>query len=77
MDKRAQIAEIIRTITKKPAAPGPDDSLFDSGILDSFALPDMVSAIEKKFGISIPDSDLSPRKFDSIARIESYLESRL
>lgn len=77
MDKRAQIAEIIRTITKKPAAPGPDESLFDSGILDSFALPDMVSAIEQRFGISIPDSDLNPRKFDSIARIESYLESRL
>lgn len=77
MDKRAQIAEIIQTITKKPSAPNPDESLFDSGILDSFALPDMVSAIERRFGISIPDSDLNPRKFDSIARIESYLESRL
>ncbi|MBL8173672.1 MAG: hypothetical protein JNK48_03330 [Bryobacterales bacterium] len=52
-----------------------DESLFDSGLLDSFALPDMVSGIEEAFGVKIPDADLHPRKFDSIERIESYLES--
>ena len=53
-----------------------DESLFDSGVLDSFALADLVSAIEKQFHISIPDSDLNPRKFESISRIERYLDSR-
>ncbi|MGH9657752.1 MAG: acyl carrier protein [Bryobacteraceae bacterium] len=56
--------------------PAPDESLFDSGLIDSFALTDMVSALELEFSIKIPDSDLNPRKFDSIARIETYLESR-
>ena len=46
-------------------------------LLDSFALPDVLSALEKAFSIKIPDSDLNPRKFDSISRIESYIESRL
>ncbi|MBI3470634.1 MAG: acyl carrier protein [Candidatus Solibacter usitatus] len=77
MDRRAQIAEIIRAVSKKSAPADPDESLFDSGLLDSFALPDMVTALEQKFGIAIPDSDLNPRKFDSISRIETYLESRL
>jgi len=36
-----------------------------------------LSALEKAFSIKIPDSDLNPRKFDSISRIESYIESRL
>ncbi len=76
MDKRTQIADIIRQVTKKDLSPAPDESLFDSGLLDSFALPDMVSALEKAFRVSIPDSDLSPRKFDTIERIESYLNSR-
>jgi acyl carrier protein len=76
MDKRAQIAEIIFTVSKKNAPEDPEESLFDSGVLDSFALTDMVGALEKKFGISIPDSDLNPRKFDSISHIEAYLESR-
>ena len=77
MNKQAQIAEIIRTISKKNTIPGPEDSLFDSGLLDSFALPDVLTALEKAFSIKIPDSDLNPRKFDSISRIESYIESRL
>jgi acyl carrier protein len=75
MDRRAKILEIIQSVSKKPVSPAPDDSLFDSGLLDSFALPDMVGALETAFGVSIPDADLNPRKFDSIERIDSYLES--
>lgn len=76
MDKRAKILEIIRKVSKNGLQPAADESLFDSGLLDSFALPDMVGAIEEAFSISIPDSDLNPRKFDSVERIEQYLESR-
>ena len=77
MTRQAQITEIIRTVSKKNMTPDPEESLFDSGLLDSFALPDVLSALEKAFSIKIPDSDLNPRKFDSISRIESYIESRL
>jgi acyl carrier protein len=77
MDERQTVlAGLIRTASKKEATPEVEESLFDSGLLDSFALPDLVSAIEKEFHISIPDSDLNPRKFESIARIERYLDSR-
>ena len=76
MNRTAQIAEIVRIVSKKPTAPDPEESLFDSGLLDSFALPDVLTALEKAFSITIPDSDLNPRKFDSISRIESYIESR-
>jgi acyl carrier protein len=77
MTRQQQIADIIRKISKKDVSPDPDESLFDSGLLDSFALPDVLSELEKAFSIKIPDSDLNPRKFDSISRIESYIESRV
>lgn len=77
MDRRARIVEIIRRVSRKDLTPEPEESLFDSGLLDSFALPDVVSALEEAFAVKIPDSDLNPRKFDSVARIESYLEGRL
>ena len=78
MENRAKIIAILQAVTKNQNVPAdPEESLFDSGFLDSFALPDMVGALEKEFQIRIPDSDLNPRKFDSIARIESYVESRL
>ena len=75
MDTRAKILEIIQQVSRQNANPQPDESLFESGLLDSFALPDMVSALETAFAIKIPDSDLNPRKFDSIERIELYLEN--
>ncbi len=77
MDNRERILAIVRKVSNKTELPDPDESLFDSGFLDSFALPDMVSELEREFGIKIPDSDLNPRKFESIARIQSYIESRM
>lgn len=76
MDRRAKIVELLRQVTKQELNPAPDESLFDSGLLDSFALPDLISAMEKEFSITIPDADLNPRKFDTIERIEEYLGSK-
>ena len=76
MDRQAKIIEIVKRFAKREAEPAPEESLFDSGLLDSFALPDMVSALEEEFAIRIPDADLNPRKFDSIARIDAYVASK-
>lgn len=76
MNSQDKILLIIRKIAKTDVSPAPGESLFDSGILDSFALPDMVGELEQEFGIQVPDADLNPRKFDSIERIEQYIASR-
>jgi len=76
MDRQPKIIELIRIVSKKDVRPASDESLFDSGILDSFALADLVAALEKSFGIRIPDSDLNPRKFDTVERIAEYLDTR-
>jgi D-alanine--poly(phosphoribitol) ligase subunit 2 len=75
-DLQSRIAGIIERVSKQPVRVSSEESLFDSGLLDSFALPDMVSALEDEFGIKVPDSDLTPRKFESIASIGRYIESR-
>ena len=71
--RRERLLNVLQKVTTAPI-PGADESLFESGLLDSFALPDLVSAIEEEFSIKVPDRDLNPRKFDSVARIETYLE---
>lgn len=76
MDRRSKLIEILKSVTRKDVNIGPEESLFESGVLDSFALPGLVSALEQEFSIQIPDSDLNPRKFDSLQRIEEYLDSR-
>ena len=76
MDNQSRIVEIVRQTAGKPINPSPEESLFESGMLDSFSLTDMVTALEKEFKINIPDSDLTPRKFDSVSRIAAYVQNR-
>ena len=76
MDTQTRIRAIIIRLAEKQADILPDQSLFESGLVDSFTLVDLVSALESEFSIKIPVAHLSPRKFDSISRIQDYLETR-
>jgi len=72
-DTRERLRKLVEKVADKPVSPDPDESLFESGMLDSFLLPDLIGAIEEEFSVKIPDSDLNPRKFDSLSRMEAYL----
>jgi acyl carrier protein len=76
MDTQAKIVEIIRRISAGNMTPAENESLFDTGVLDSFALVDVVAELEREFGITIPDSDLNPQTFASVSRIQAYVEKR-
>ena len=72
-----RITEIVAEIAGKPVTVGPDENLFDCGLLDSFGLTDLVTKLEQEYGIRIPDGDLNPRKFESIDKISAYVEDRV
>jgi acyl carrier protein len=76
MSKQTGILKVIHAVADLSADPAPDESLFGSGALDSFTLPDLVSGLEQEFKIRIPDSDLVPERFDTVAKIEAYLDKR-
>ena len=77
METQERILKVLQQVTGKDISPGVDESLFTSGLLDSFALTDFVSGLEEEFGVTIPDSDLSARKFDSISKVDSYLAQKV
>ena len=77
MDRQGQIRKVIEQVAGKPVEVNVDESLFESGLLDSFALVTLVNELEKEFAIKIPDSDLIPQRFDSISRIGRYLAGLL
>ncbi len=77
MSRRAGILKVIHAVSDNEGDPAPDESLFDSGTLDSFTLPDLVTGLEEQFGVTIPDSDLVPERFDSINKIDSYLDTKV
>jgi acyl carrier protein len=57
--------------------PAETDSLTEAGVLDSFGLLEFLTAVEKEFNVRIPDDDLVPVNFDTIAKIRAYLNARL
>lgn len=77
MEPAARILKVLQEVSGKELSPGAEESLFVSGLLDSFALADFVSGLEQEFGVTIPDADLSARKFDTIGKVEAYLAARV
>jgi acyl carrier protein len=77
MSSQDKIVAILKEVSQNPEVPAAEESLFEGGYLDSFALPEVIAALEKEFIVKIPDSDLNPRKFETIAKIEQYLAARL
>lgn len=76
MADRTLILKSIHAVASSQTTPAPDESLFDSGLLDSFSLADLAGQLETNFGVTIPDADLTPRKFDTIERIDTYLSAK-
>ena len=73
-ERQLQIKSIVQSLSHVAGAdPSLQERLFDSGILDSFGLPDLVTALELHFGLTVPDSDLLPANFSSIQAIDAYI----
>lgn len=52
----------------------PDEALLTSGLLDSLAVIQVVAFIREEYGVSIPPQDVTLENFETVARIEAYLE---
>ena len=50
-----------------------DESLLDTGLVDSTGILEVVSFIEESFGISIEDEEMVPDNLDSVTRIASFI----
>ena len=75
VDTQARVAAIVQSVAATKGPLDPAESLFDSGVLDSFALPELVAALEQAFGIKIPDSDLNADTFESVSKIAAYIQT--
>ena len=53
-----------------------DESLLDSGVLDSASMLVLVSFLESRFGLTISDEDLLPENFETIGAIVALVEAQ-
>lgn len=53
-----------------------EENLLANGIIDSLGVLKLVSFIEHKFNMQIPDEDVTVENFRSLKDIANYLETR-
>jgi acyl carrier protein len=66
------VIAILKTVRPECEFAGIDD-FFARGMLDSFDLTMLVSALEERFGISVEGADILPENFRSVDAILSLL----
>lgn len=53
-----------------------DQSLLDSGIVDSTGVFELIGFIEATYGFKIRDEEMIPENLDSIAHISAFVSAR-
>ena len=56
---------------------GDDQSFLESGIIDSTGVLELIAFIEQKYAIAVADEELVPSNLDSVARVASFVDSKL
>ena len=54
-----------------------EDSLLDSGMVDSMGVLSIVVWLEDEFGVMVDDEDVVPENIDSVANLVRYVSARL
>jgi acyl carrier protein len=54
-----------------------EQSLVESGVIDSLGILELVDFVETTFDLQIPEDDLLPENLDSIANLTRYLGEKL
>jgi len=57
-----------------PAPLAPGTSLIETGALDSIALVNLLSYVEDRTGVRIPDTEVTPENFDTVESIEALVQ---
>lgn len=54
-----------------------DTSFLESGIIDSTGVLELISFLERQFGIRVNDEEIVPDNLDSISRLTGFVERKL
>lgn len=53
-----------------------DESLIETGFIDSTGVLELVAFLEDTFAITVADTDIVPENLDSLAAIARYVENK-
>jgi acyl carrier protein len=54
-----------------------DQSLLETGVMDSTGVLELIAFLEQTYGITVADEEIVPENLDSINSMTSYLNTKL
>lgn len=79
MDVESGVREFIEnniSLRDEKGALSSDESLLDSGLIDSAGLFELVAFLEERFGVVIADEELVPENFETIDAIVALVATK-
>jgi acyl carrier protein len=55
---------------------GDGESLLEAGVIDSMGVLELVSFIEKNYGIAVLEDEMMPENFDTVDAMAAFIERR-
>ena len=55
---------------------GNEDPLLKNGLIDSLGILEVVTFLEKEFGIVVSDEELLPENFESVQSLSSFVQQK-
>jgi acyl carrier protein len=76
---KQQITEFITTnfLFDDSIKLGQEDSLLETGVIDSTGVLELVAFIEETYRIKVEDEEIVPENLDSISNISLYISQKL
>ena len=74
---RRDIRNFLKKVCGRHIHVDDNDSLLENGIIDSLTMIELLTFIERRFGVTVKDDELIPENFETIDAISCFLKQKL
>jgi len=79
-ERRSRLRTFLATnflLSDEPFPHGDNAALMDEGVVDSTGVLELITFLEETFGVTVADSEATPRNLDSVNSILAFVERKL
>lgn len=76
MDDLSRIMRVIQEVALGDNDYNPEDSLLETGVIDSLTILEIVNGIEEEFDLEFDDDELEIENFESAAKILRLIKAK-
>jgi acyl carrier protein len=79
MDLKDEIRGFIQSdlLAGQGAAVNDNDSLIESGVIDSLGIQKLLDFLERKFSVKLGDEEIVPENFETVASIAALIRAKV